>query len=500
MPNIILITTDQQRYDTLGCMGNPVIQTPNLDRLASRGTLHRRCYSVSPVCVSARTTLITGLAPGRLDPSRPEGVDNGTKMAPGTPTIPQMLADAGYHTQMIGKQHTWPMDEPYGFDHQILSEETRFTRFGKALFGEEGRDDYDTFLEERGLLGYDKPPEIGYNEIKPLVSPLRDEHHVTTWCANETIRFLDSAERRSDPFFLWCSFVKPHVPYDPPLGWHDRYDPDDLPPRITERGGTNPIYEHSVRNADWWQYSEEAWRLSRAYYYGVISHIDYHLGRVIAAIERNGLFDDTLIVFTSDHGDMIGDQGLWYKGLPYEGSMHIPLIVKPPSNQPGKVGSQCDDVVDHLDVCATIMAAAGLERSAEMPGNDLVAEHEPHEGVVGEFGSGAGRWVSWTDREWKFFHYLQGGYEELYNLADDPDETRNLIDTGEGRRQRVRIVPKITEWITRYANPVGILTPDGTELRVEDQKLRDIAAPGEKEGPFSRGIGAWPRVPKAYDE
>ena len=497
MPNIILITTDQQRFDTLGCMGNPVIRTPNLDRLASRGLLYRNGYSPCPVCVPARTSLITGLAPGRLQPSRPEAVDNGTTIEPGTATIPRLLTDAGYHTEMIGKQHTWPLSEPYGFAHRVLSEETRLFRFGRRAGGEASLDDYDRYLDEKGLLGYDKPPEIGYNEIKPLVSPLRDEDHITTWCANETIRFLEDAP--SEPFFLWSSFVKPHVPYDPPLGWHDRYDPAELPPRITERGGENPLYEHSIRHHDWWQYSEEAWQLSRAYYYGVIEHIDHHVGRILDTVDALGMWHDTLIIFTSDHGDLMGDHGMWYKGLPYEGSMHVPLIVKPPGVGYFPEGEERDDMADLLDVAATIAAAAGIGRSQEMPGVDLLGERNQREGLVGEYGGGAGRWVSWTDRRWKYFHFLQGGYEELYDLDADPHETVNLIDTPEGRRHRAGIVPKIAEWIHRYANPAGILTDDG-ELRVEEQVLREIAPPGAKEGPFSRGIGAMPRVPEAYGE
>ncbi len=522
-PNVILITTDQHRFDALGCMGNPLIRTPNFNRLAASGLLYRRAYSPCPLCVPARAVLLTGLAAGRLESGRPGSIDNGTLVDADVRTVPTLFNEAGYHTEAIGKMHLLPMGDPRGFTRQTLSEETRFYRFAQrggrrrthsergrsakrsnkpGSPSEPGKDDYDRYLDERGLLGYDKPPEIGYNEIKPLVSPLKDEDHVTTWCADRTIEFLRNRPKAGTPdadtpFFLWTSFVKPHVPYDPPQPWHRMYDPDELPPRIVPRAGDNPMYEHHVKHAEWDMYSEKSWKLAKAYYYGVVSHIDHHLGRVLDELDAQGMWDDTMVVFTADHGDFLGDHGMWYKSLPHESSMHVPLMVKPPgSNHRPETR---DDLADLHDVTATLLAAAGIDAPEMAPGVDLLAGRNQRDGLACELGGGAGRWAAWVDERYKFWHFIEGGYEELYDLHADPDETRNLIDTPDGKRVRAELVPKLVAWIREYANPEHVID-EGGELRTRPQKLHELHAPGTAEGPFSRGIGAWPRVPEAYQE
>ncbi|MBI3970798.1 MAG: sulfatase-like hydrolase/transferase [Chloroflexi bacterium] len=202
-PNLMLITTDQHRWDALGIAGQPV-QTPHLDRLAREGCWFSHCISNAPVCVPARSILQTGYPAGKLG-----ALGNNASVPDPEDTLAAHLARRGYSCQAIGKMHFVPRTRRNGFHHLILSEETRWLR-GARSAEDVAHDDYDRFLLDQGMYGWDKPPEIGYNEIKPLVSALPAECHVTAWCGEQTVEWL---RRRPDgPFFLWCSFVKPHVP------------------------------------------------------------------------------------------------------------------------------------------------------------------------------------------------------------------------------------------------------------------------------------------------
>ena len=223
-PNVILITTDQHRWDCLGIAGHPVVQTPHLDRLAREGCWFETCVSPAPVCVAARSALLTGYPPGRIGTLR-----NASVIPDPDDTLAAHLAREGYFCQGIGKMHFVPRERKNGFHALVLSEETRWLRRARSA-ADVAFDDYDRFLLDRGMYGWDKPPDVTYSEIKPVVSPLPTDCHVTGWCGERTVQWL--RQRPPEPFFLWCSFVKPHTPFDPPAEWAGRYDPAGVPPPV----------------------------------------------------------------------------------------------------------------------------------------------------------------------------------------------------------------------------------------------------------------------------
>lgn len=481
-PNILLIFTDQQRWDTLAAYGNEHIRTPNLDRLAAQGAVFDTAITPCPMCLPARTCTMTGLSAGKLgslENSYPKRVDN-------RDTIAGILKTAGYFCKAIGKMHfsNEPHAESYGMDDMELSEETRGTRYTddprKLVF-----DEYDRYLIERKLWGWEKPPEIGYNEIKPLMNPLPKEHHVTQWCGDRTVRWLTEERPKDKPFFLWTSFVKPHVPYDCPAHLADAYDPSSLPePWISPRDGSykNPYIVRYREQKEFDLYSREAKQKAKAYYYANITFIDEQIGRILDALEEQGLAESTLVIFTSDHGDLMGDHELWYKSFGYEGSVRVPLLMR----RPGRIrpGTRCGELVGHLDILPTIVAAAGLGPAAGRPGRNLfeyLAGTATCDFQFSEIMEPPGHMIHVRTKEWKYLFHQNGGYEELYDIRADPRELADLSGREEYRTVIGSLRKRAVDWIRAYGDAAHGLDERGG-LRTEP--FRNFAEPAGR--PFSR--------------
>jgi arylsulfatase A-like enzyme len=466
-PNILLIMTDQQRWDTLGAAGNPTIQTPNLDRLAREGTLFSEAFSPSPVCAPARAALISGYSPSRL-----HFTSNSGYLTDQEDTLPTLLNQAGYHTQALGKMH-FPQadgghDRPWaatcGFQDLLLSEETRWVRQARSL-AEVAFDDYDRFLLEHGLWGWGTPPEIGYNEIKPILSALPEEYGVTSWLGDRAVEYLAGPHDR--PFFAFVSFVKPHAPYDPPAEWAGMYDPYSVPPPMrtpAERFRPNPQYEQERQRREWDLYSEYAELTSRAYYYANISLIDKQVGRILDALESAGLREKTFIVFTSDHGDLLGDHWLWFKNHAFDSCARVPLIVAGPG-VPG--GVRVDGpVVNLLDLFATILARARVSVPANRPSRDLLA-YLPGEGaahsefVVMEVNDVGRRCRALRSRDLLYVHWEDGGFEELYDLRQDPFQLHDLGSLPATLRRRQEYRTALIDWLKEWGDPAWELDTHG---------------------------------------
>jgi arylsulfatase A-like enzyme len=489
-PNILLITSDQQRWDAMGCAGNPVAQTPNMDRLAGEGVHFRQAISNCPVCVPARLTLVSGLMSGRLG-----CISNSGPTARPDTTLPATLAAAGYRTQAIGKMHFKPSSESYGFQGMLLSEEMRWVR--QPALHTDGKlrlDDYDRYLHERGLWGWEKPPEIGYNEIKPVRNPLPIEHHVTTWCGDRAVEFLGSAGRA--PFFLWLSFTKPHVPYDAPRGMEELYDPARLPPPLRRDGdldGKHPGLPAWIRKHEFHLYSEEAKRQARAWYLANVTLIDRQIGRVIDALRVGGEWENTVILFTSDHGDLQGDHEQWFKTLGYEGSLRVPFILRLPGG--AGHGRPSDAHASLVDVVPTLLAAAGCAAPEALPGHDLAAVLDGRAPdapfAAAEIHGLGGAMQYLRTRELKYIHAENGGFEELYDLARDPGEFTNLALQPGGRDRCRPFRAQLAACLARHSRP---------ELSLADGDLRDKPLASLSDDPGPRPFSRMPwevRVPPA---
>ena len=414
-PNILLLHTDQQRFDTIAALGAAHMLTPNLDRLVERGTAFTRAYSSTPVCMPARHDLITGAS------ARHHGYwgnSNAFIQDPGMATLPRLLTQNDYQTIAVGKMHVRPEREHHGFAHMHLMEELPTCR------------ENDAYLQYLDEVGYGHVRcEHGVRPLfyhSPQESQVPEEHHGSAWIAHKTIEYIRT--QRDRPFFIFASWVGPHPPLYMPRAYLDLYRDRPLPePCPAVEGSSTRQAPPSPENA-----GPELLRRIQEAYFGAISLIDTHIGRILDALEETGQLEDTLILFTSDHGEMLGDRAGYQKHVPYEGSAHIPLIACGPGFTPGR----CDTPVTTWDAAATILDAAGIDAPEGHPlvGTSLrnVVGLDGERIAVYNLGSGRRRYVAAVSQQHKFIHWYNGGDEELYDLEADPSEQDNLLDRPDG--------------------------------------------------------------------
>ncbi|MDF2653473.1 MAG: sulfatase, partial [Paenibacillus sp.] len=310
--------TDQHRWDSLGCYGNTAVETPNLDWIASQGSVFTNAYTPAPSCNPARAALLSGMDPwntGLLGLAKGPGAI-GTGFAH---TMPGELAKGGYHTQGVGSLGFSPARALNGFHHIVT-------------YGGGKDSDYSEWFEQNKTGDY-SPSDHGLGPNSWVARPYHAPEflHPTNWTVNESIRFLKKRDP-SKPFFLKTSFIYPHSPYNPLPYYFDLYLNKTLPKPIVGEWASIHDKPKDAANPDTWRgkRSDEEIRRARAGYYGSITHIDHQIGRLLTELSSMGQLDNTMIVFTSDHGDMLGDHHLWRKTYAYEGSTHIPLIIRLP--------------------------------------------------------------------------------------------------------------------------------------------------------------------------
>jgi arylsulfatase A-like enzyme len=428
LSNVLLIMTDQQRFDTIAALGNDEIETPTLDWLSRKGIVFNKAYTPSPSCVPARTSLITGKKPwnhgilGMGSNQKEMGVNFKN-------TLPKSLSEAGYHTQGIGKMHFFPQRSLNGFHNTILDES--------------GRKKDDTFISDYiEWFERNKPSEVGivdhgldWNGWGGRPYHLPEYLHPTNWTVNESIKFLNKRDP-SKPFFLKMSFARPHSPYDPPEFYFNKYINKQLSsPTIGE--WVKEIEQPNVPLDAWnTKISKEDEKLSKAGYYGSITHIDYQLRRFILELKKRELLDDTLIIFTSDHGDMMGDHNLYRKTYAYEGSSHIPMIIKLPKKIENKIKyNKIEEPVLIQDIYPTILDILGLEIPKEIDGKSMFklikGEDIKREYIHGEHSTCYSKefenhYIVYKNYKYIYYPRRTKHLEQLFDLENDPYETLDL--------------------------------------------------------------------------
>ena len=426
-PNILLIHSDQHRYDCLGQAGNPLAHTPHLDRLADEGVTFSHAFTPIPTCCPARQSLLSGLWPERHG-----GLWNYDITLPvshfDAPTWTEALHASGYALGYVGKWHVHPTRTPldFGFDDYVSTQDYATWRAGQGLPAYEPLD--------AGALGLDTLTSRWFGGRDP--APV--EQSRTHWHADQAINLMHEYARQGQPWHIRLDFEEPHLPCYPAERFADLVDPDVIPPwgSFAETFRHKPYIQHQqlltwgIQDLTW-----DVWGQYVAHYLGMVAQMDDAIGRVLGALDAEGLADSTLLIYTTDHGDACGSHRMIDKHyIMYEGVVRVPLIVRWPGVT--EAGSQCDAFASHaLDLASTMCEAGGIAGPAAMQGRslvpwlrgDTVADWRQH--VTSTFNGaqfGLYNMRMLRDRRWKYV-WNPTDLDELYDLESDPWELKNRI-------------------------------------------------------------------------
>lgn len=478
-PNILLITSDQQHHSTLGVV-NDIISTPALDRLCKEGTRFDRAYCPSPVCTPSRSSIITGKYP-----SQHGAWTIGVRLDESEPTVGDALADVGYRTGLIGKTHFHPLlsepghesyeahpklrdldfwkgfkDRWYGFDHIELNrnhaDESHVGQHYAIWMEENGLKNWKEYFQP--LPGDDSPMAPKTEKDEPYwvrrdrVWKLPEEYHYSKWVADRSIAYMAEANDADEPFLLWASFQDPHPPYVLPEPWASMYDPADMPvgaltpgehdrnpPHFGKTQETNPDFSgwHEPQYAHGCEshlYPEDENRKDMAIYYGMISLMDQHIGRMLDALDDMGIAEDTIVIFSTDHGHFIGHHGLVAKGpFHYEDLIRVPFIVRQPGTVPAGVVS--DAIQSLVDLTPSFLDMAGTGTSHRTQGVSQLpvwtgAQPQARDFAICEnrHNNDMPHLTTLVTDTHKITTYKNADYGELFDLVNDPKEVNNLWD------------------------------------------------------------------------
>jgi arylsulfatase A-like enzyme len=432
-PNVLLLYTDQQRWDTIHYGGNPHISTPHLDRLAREGAIFDRCYCNSPLCMPSRQSMLSGMYPSTLGCAC-----NGIEMPEDVLTVQKVLATYGYTTANLGKLHFKnhsnrdhrEVHPAYGFDHLVVSDEPGCYP-----------DAYIKWVEEKA------PDKVNQCRVAtppawkgiPVDAPDRRGTHPyvfegpsslthSAFVADETIEFIQRQAGKT-PWFAIAGFYAPHCPFNPPQEFVDLYDIEAMPLPYFDDFESAP-WQNVKQNL-----TEAAWKKVKAYYYALISHVDDQIGKILKVLEESGQMEDTLIIFTADHGEHLGDHNLISKGPPgLDSCARVPLIVRWPEKI--TAGQKHTAIIESLDISAAIIDYCGIQQPPGFQGRSfrsLLAgeEYEKRSSAFIEFHEPFG--ASWKTVRTENYKYCRSadGVEILYDLVDDPHEQRNIASSAD---------------------------------------------------------------------
>lgn len=430
-PNVLLVVTDHWSAALLGAAGHTAIHTPVLNQLCRNGVRFSNCYSEHPVCIPARRTLMTG-TPAKTHGDR--RFQPRLEM-PDLPTLAQTFRDAGYQAYAVGKTHTYPQRDRIGFDDVQLDDE------GRTLYGV--TDDYEIFLGDQGALGRQFGHGMSNNAYNTATWHLDERLHATNWATDTMARVV----RRRDPkrpAFWYLGYRHPHPPLVPPARFLDYYNGIDLDdPFVADWSGdvTQLPYHLQGVAARGIPYSVREAREARRHFYALCTHIDQQLGSLIAGtIREEGILDNTVVMFTSDHGDMLGNHNLWAKHTFYEWSAKVPMILMGSAGD-SRVGvNRIDDrLVGLQDVMPTLLDLAGIDIPTSVEGLSMVGERRRAH-LYGEFGEidHCSRMIRAGSH--KLIYYPVGNRLQLFDLDSDPNELRDLVDDADHGAARDHLV------------------------------------------------------------
>ena len=410
-PNILLIMSDEHAPIFSGPYGHPLVQTPNLNRLADNGVTFTNAYCNSPLCVPSRMSFMTGRYVHHI------GVwDNASPLASDTVTWAHLLRKVGYDVVLCGKQHFCGQDQRHGFRTQLA------------------RDLHAEWLH--GLIDWEKgtpPAKRPWQGPQQAGPGTTEEIEVDDFVESQALAYLRDPARQDQPWALNVSFIAPHFPLIVPQNFFDLYPLDaidlpEIPPGHLKN--QHPVYKRMRSMFGLINFPEELVRRARAGYYGLITYLDEKIGRLLDVLEETGQREDTVVIYTSDHGEMNGEHGMWRKSNFYEASVRVPLQIAWPGHLPG--GCKIDEVVSLVDLTATIVDIVGAPQVVPMDGESLRPlmlgnEQNWKDFAFSEYlAHGVARPMAMLRRGRYKFNYSLGNPPELYDLLEDPNEFHNL--------------------------------------------------------------------------
>lgn len=470
-PNILLITSDQQHFDTIGAF-NSEVETPNLDRLVNEGTVFNRAYCPNPTCTPTRSSIITGMYP-----SQHGAWSLGTKLLEDRHTVGEDFLKNDYETALVGKAHFQPTKSTEAYpsleSHPLLSDLDFWKTFDEPFYGfkhaELARNHanehlvgqhYALWMEEKGCNNwkdYFLPPTGNMDPEQKYKWDIPEKYHYNTWIAERSNNLMEKFVDNDENFFLWSSFFDPHPPYLVPEPWCDMYDPDKVtvptgkpgeheqnPPHFQKTQELEPDFSdyretgfgiHGYRSHV--NFDEAHYKKLTATYYGMVSMLDKYIGKILDKVEELGIADNTLIVFTSDHGHFYGQHGLQFKGgFHYEDLIKVPFIVRYPGKVPA--GKQSDAMQSLVDLAPTFLDFTDIPIPHAMTGLSqknvwLDKEKQARDHIICEFRHEPTtiHQKTYVDERYKITVYYNQTYGEIFDLKADPGEFRNLWDVPE---------------------------------------------------------------------
>ena len=441
--HILVIFFDQLRYDCIGANGNPYIITPALDSIAAESQRFTRCMTPSPVCVPARLSMMAGQYPARTGNS-----NNNPELSYKGKGFYNSITEAGYDSCNVGKMHfVWDKLGKLGFKNRYIQEPC-------------AKDDYYEFIRNSPYTNvFDTDGQRSEMYYVPQVSQLPQEYHPTNWVGDRTLDFLDGCDAESDNIFMFTSIFQPHPPFSPPSPWNKIYrDYEGIEP-VRPKNPDPLTFEKILYDRfrmDRLGISEIDLKRLRNFYYACVSFADYQVSRIIAKLKEKGMYDDTLIIVTSDHGEMLGDYRVVGKRTMFNGACRIPMLVRVPGMEPSVRNDPCSLV----DLAPTILSWAGIDYDpAEFDGIDLLKEQ--HTEVYSQYESGEKGVYMVCDECDKLIYSAK---EKMYYYLKDHDETLNRYRAFEDDEKVLALKEKLDAYV---ASDTGTASP--TRSQVLDQ-------------------------------
>lgn len=417
-PNVLLICVDHWPGPLIGAAGYEGILSPTLNRLANNGTIFSQAYSTTATCIPARRAIMTGT---KAKTHGDRVFNEYLEMDPELPTLPQVFRDAGYQAFAVGKMHVYPQRDRIGFDDVILNEEGRHHLGGV-------RDDYELFLADEGYAGQELTHAMGNNEYCTRPWHLPEYCHPTHWTVRQMCRLIQRRDP-TRPAFWYCSFIAPHPPVTPPREYLDMY---------RDLGVDDPVVGDWAEDFDQLPYalkrhmdartpvSPAETRLARMGFFAQCTYIDHQVRLLIGMLREEGLLEDTIVMFTSDHGDMLGNHNLWAKPTMHEWSSRVPMILMPTANYDRLGHHQVDDrLVALRDVMPTLLDLARIPIPDTVEGHSLLSAHRRDHLYCEHWEDDRAMRMVRAGR-YKLIWYPVGNRYQLFDLESDPQEMHDL--------------------------------------------------------------------------